>query len=392
MICASGLIAATGFSTGFATTAEAFLEPAEASIGARVGASVGVDNNTLVLGAPNDDEAGPFAGAAFIYERTAGAWHRSAKLLGPATDGFRAFGESVAISGDVVVIGAPFDGPYGHASGAVYIYERVNGQWMLHSTITPTDPAVNQQFGDAVAIEKTTIVVGAFLDSTRGSNTGAAYVFARSGDTWSQRAKLTASDASNFAFFGSAVAVNGKNVVVGAPTAETAYLFTKSGDHWIEQAILTAFDASSDYTAFGAAVAMDKSIVAIGAPLAATSVRKAGAVYVFENSDKHRSTQHKLTTASAMEEDEFGTAVAMHGHHLAVGSPYHGDFNEGAVYLFRASGKEWQEISLFTGDPSTAFLGAAVDLEKDTLAAGAPSFVDFTGTRGIGAGYVFRTR
>ena len=132
--------------------------------------------------------------------------------------------------------------------------------------------------------------------------------------------------------------------------------------------------------------------MAIGAPLEATSVRKAGVVYVFEGSGNGWTTQHKLTASSAMEEDEFGTAVAVHGHYLAIGSPYHGHFNEGAVYLFLARGQEWQEYSLFTGDPSTAFLGAAVDLEKDTLAAGAPSFVDFTGTRGIGAGYVFRIR
>lgn len=392
MIFASGLIAATGLSTGFAITAEAYLEPTDASIGARVGASVGVDDNTLVLGAPNDDEAGPFAGAAFVYERTAGTWQRTAKLLGPTTDGFRLFGEAVAISGNVVVVGAPFDGPYGFASGAVYIYERADGQWMLHSRITPVDPAVNQQFGDAVAFDGTAIVVGAFLDNTSASNAGAAYVFARSGNAWTQQAKLTASDPSNFAFFGSAVAVSGKKIVVGAPTAETAYVFEKSGEHWIEQAILTAFDGTlENYSAFGGAVAVHKSIIAVGAPLEATNVRKAGAVYVFSKTDDW-TMQNKLTTATAMEEDELGTSVAVHGHHIAVGSPYHGHFNEGAVYLFRARGKEWQETSIFTGDPLTAFLGAAVSLQKDTLVAGAPSFVDFTGTRGIGGGYVFRTR
>ena len=91
----------------------------------------------------------------------------------------------------------------------------------------------------------------------------------------------------------------------------------------------------------------------------------------------------------------FSVGIAQHSSRFtgcSGGAIDHGHFNEGSVYIFRARGKEWQEIFLLTGDPATAFLGAAVALRKDTVVAGAPAFVDYTGTRSTGAGYVFRTR
>src|SRR6187200_2165933 len=113
VVSVAALLTASLASPGFAKTDEQRLAPADASIGARVGASVDVDKDTLVLGAPDDQESGPFGGAVYVFERKGQNWQRTAKLLGPDSSGFREFGESVAVSGNTIVVGAPFDGPIG---------------------------------------------------------------------------------------------------------------------------------------------------------------------------------------------------------------------------------------------------------------------------------------
>ena len=374
-----------------AKTPEARLAPNDAAIGARVGASVAVEKDLVVLGAPDDDEAGPFAGAVYVFARHGQTWQKQAKLLGRTTDGFRAFGEAVAVSRDVIVVGAPFDG--GDASGAVYVYARKGNRWIEQARLVPGDSAPNQLFGDAVAVDGNTLVVGAFLDGQRAPNAGAVYVFTRTGNTWSQRAKLTASDASEYAFFGSALAIKGQTVVVGSPIAQTAYVFSGHKGNWTEQAILHAPDADvSTYTAFGAAVALDGSTIAIGAPMDAPFAPKTGSVYTFKAKAGGWVQQSKLSASDAAGEDEFGTSVAVEGNRIAVGAPYHDSSNNGALYLFTAQGTRWRETEIITGEPPTAFLGSSVALTAKTLVGGAPAFVDYTGLQSAGAGYVFPTR
>jgi hypothetical protein len=384
---------ATAFSaTSMAKTAATRLPTADASIGARVGASVDVDKDYLVLGAPDDLEAGPFAGAVYVFERQGQTWRRQAKLLGPATSGFREFGEAVAVSGNTIVIGAPFDGPEGESRGAAYVYERKGNEWILQARLTPSDSALNQLFGDAVAIDGSTIVVGAFLDSASAPNAGAAYVFERVGNAWTQRAKLTASDASEFAFFGAALAIEQKTILVGSPIAGTAHVFSLNGGTWKEQVILKAFDQStSDYSAFGSSVALDGSTIVIGAPLDGSGAPGTGAAYTFSKKGDGWIAQAKLSAADGKGSDEFGTAVAVDGKQVAVGAPYHDDANTGAVYVFQAHGNEWRQEDQVAGDPAAAFLGGAVALRKKTLVAGAPAFVDFSGFQSAGAGYVVET-
>jgi hypothetical protein len=393
LVCSSLTLAAGFTAPAAAKSAPTRLATADASIGARVGASVDIDRDYLVLGAPDDQEAGPFAGAVYVFERQGQTWKRVAKLLGPATSGFREFGEAVAISGTTLVVGAPFDGPAGESRGAAYVYARKGKQWTLEARLTASDSALNQLFGDAVAISDSTIVVGAFLDSELAPNAGAVYVFERVGSTWTQRAKLTASNASEFAFFGSALAIEGKTLLVGSPIAGMAYVFGLQGATWTEQAILSAFDQSpADYNAFGSSVALDDSTLIIGAPLDGAHAPNAGAAYTFTKKDNTWTAQSKLLAPDGAGSDEFGTSVAVEDKQAAVGAPYHGEANSGAVYLFQARGNEWRVNEKAAGTSSDAFLGASVALRKKSLVGGAPGFVDFGGTQSAGAGYVFPTR
>jgi hypothetical protein len=279
----------------------------------------------------------------------------------------------------------------GNSRGAAYVYIRTGNKWSLQATLTPSDPRDNQQFGTAVAIDDNVIVVGAFLDSAVQTNAGAAYVFTRTGNTWVQRAKLRASDASAYAFFGSAVAVSGSNIVVGSPTSETAYIFALNKTGWSEQAVLTASDAlEGDYSAFGASVAIEQDTVAIGAPAEGMNAVKAGAAYTFTRKGKAWVQQNKLTAPDGQEEDEFGTAVSITGKIIAVGAPYSGERNEGAVYVFGTKhGSEAVKNKLSSS--SSAFLGASVALSNAFVAAGAPAFETFTPSP-AGAVFVFPSK
>lgn len=374
-----------------AKSANIRLAPDDAAIGARLGASVAADKSLVVLGAPDDDEAGPFAGAVYVYVRHGQSWERQAKLLGPKTSGFRSFGESVAESQDTLVVGAPFDGPSGDGSGAAYVYARKGQKWIQQARLTPSDATPNQLFGDAVAIDGSTIVVGSFLDASRAPNAGAVYVFTRKNDAWTQQAKLTASNASQYAFFGSAVAISGNRIVVGAPTTESAYVFAPSHGQWQEQAILVAADANEgDYSAFGASVAIDGNNLVIGAPMDGSRGPLTGAAYTFRQQGSRWVQGEKLLSDDATEADEFGTSVAIDGRQIAVGSPYHDEHNNGAIYLFVEKGNRWKLQSTFTGQPTTAFLGSSVALKDDLLVGGAPAFVEFNGLQSSGAGYIFR--
>lgn len=376
----------TGFSNLQAASAR--LVPTDASIGARAGAAVSVDHDTLVVGAPDDDAAGPFAGSVYVYTRHGNSWQKQSKIVGPATTGYRSFGESVGVSRNVIVVGAPFEATDGNSTGAAYVYVRTGNKWNLQARLSPQDAATNQQFGNSVAIEDGAIVVGAFLDSATQRNAGAAYVFTRSGTTWSQRAKLTASDASPYAFFGSSVAISNLNVIVGSPTVETAYVFAPGKNTWTQQALLTADDAlEGDYSAFGASVSIDGNTVVVGAATEGMYAVQAGAAYVYRRSGGKWSQQRKLSAADGVTGDEFGTSVSLAGHVIAVGAPYHGDRNQGVVYVFDAkTGTPLRQIA--AGAPGSAFLGQSVDCSTEAIAVGAPAFPEFT-VSPAGAALVF---
>ncbi|HWL14435.1 MAG TPA: hypothetical protein VNR00_02445 [Opitutus sp.] len=367
------------------------LAPPEASIGARTGASVSLDGNTLALGSPDDDAAGPFAGAVFVFVRDGASWRQQARLLGPATTGQRSFGESVAVNRDTLVVGAPFDEVTGDASGAAYVYVRQGETWVQQAKLVPADRTADQLFGDCVAIHGDTIVVGAFLDSGRAPNAGAAYVFTRSGSAWTQKDKLTASDASEHAFFGSAVAIRNGTIVIGSPVSETAYIFKYSNWHWRQQARLAPADAvPGDYSGFGAAVTVDQDTIAIGAPAQSGADLETGAVYLYQWDGSRWAARAKVAASDAAAGDEFGTSVSLEGHVLAVGAPYCGASNEGAIYTFQRRTSGWSLKARHVAQTTefSAFLGASVCLCNGETVAGAPGFVEYAGRKTAGAAYL----
>lgn len=229
--------------------------------------------------APSASSAGYVAdaGSAYVFVRNGIAWTQQAKLVAgdPQTsDLFAGDNPNVAVDGDTVVIGAahPFGTP---PPGKAYVFVRTGTAWSQQQKLTASDGANGDRFGGSVAVSGDTAVIGAYSDDV-GANVdqGSAYVFVRSGGVWTEQQRLTASDGATSDMFGSGAAVSGDAVVIGARRDNvgsigdqgSAYVFTRSGTTWTENSRLTASDgASSDE--FGYAVALSGTTAVVGAYL-----------------------------------------------------------------------------------------------------------------------------
>src|SRR5579884_706866 len=220
------------------------------------------------------------------------------------------FGYSVAISGSTAVIGAPYKLS---GIGAAYVFVHSGSGWSEQAELTASDGAAGDEFGASVAISGFTAVIGSPIHN---SGTGAAYVFVRSGSSWSQQAELTASDGAVGDHFGGSVAFSASRAVIGAAQHNSAkgaaYLFVRSGSSWSQRRELTASNgvAGDD---FGTSVAAYGTTAVIGAP--GTNSR-AGAAYVFSGS----SPPAELTASDAAAGDAFGSSVAVYGSTTVIGA------------------------------------------------------------------------
>ncbi|MBI1761102.1 MAG: FG-GAP repeat protein [Acidobacteria bacterium] len=175
---------------------------------------------------------------------------QQAKLSAPDAAANDAFGDSVALDGNTAVVGAPFDDGSGANQASVYVFVRSDTVWTFQAKLAAVDGATSDQFGFAFALSGDTLVVGAPFDDI---DQDSVYVFTRSGTSWSQQQKLTASDGATGDHFGVAVALSGNTFVAGASDDNisanadqgSAYVFTRSGTAWMFQQKLTANDGAA---------------------------------------------------------------------------------------------------------------------------------------------------
>ncbi len=368
------------------------------------GWSVAISGDTAVVSAPHR-AVGPDVGqgAVYVFTRSGDSWTQQAELVssdGASNDGF---GWSVAVSGDTVVVGAPFHSVGGNSSqGAAYVFTDSGTGWTQQAELTATDGAASDKFGAAVAISGDTVLVGAADHATSGdSGRGAAYVFTGSGASWTQQAELTAGDGAPYDNFGYSVALDGQTAVVAAANHAVganngqgaAYVFTGSGASWTQQAELTASDGAP-YDNFGRSLAVSGDTVLVGAANHATSGdANQGAAYVFTGSGASWTQQAELTASDGASNDYFGWSVALDGDSAVVGAYQHtanDNLYDGAAYLFARSGASWtqqQELTASDGNNNDNF-GDAVALSGETAVVGAPCHA--VGSNGDqGAAYVF---
>ena len=224
------------------------------------------------------------------------------------------FGVSVALDGDTAVVGANQDDDNGSNSGSVYVFVRSGTTWTQQRKLVANDGTEYDLFGTSVALDGDTAVVGATGDDDNGSHSGSAYVFFRSGTTWTQQQKLVANDGASQDYFSNSVALDGDIAVIGAPghymspNSGSVYVFFRSGTTWSQQQKLVAGDGAAG-DAFGVSVALDGDTAVVG-----VGDNVDGFLYVFVRSGTTWTQQQKLVTAVPDRFDGDGKSVALDGH------------------------------------------------------------------------------
>ncbi len=356
------------------------------------GYSVSVSGNIALVGVPRDDDHGDNSGSVFAYRNDGTVWVLEAKLL--ASDGAAGdfFGTSIALNGDIAVIGSPGHGDNGSSSGSVYVFERDRlGVWKEMVELLASDGAADDNFGQAVSLSGNVALVGASGDADQGHHTGSAYIFARSRaepDHWAQAAKLTASEGAQQDLFGLLLCINGDVAVIGAAADDdnggssgSAYVFVRPKDGWAdmtENTKLTAFDGAQGDN-FGLDVSVSGDLVAVGAARDNDHGENSGSLYLFERNEggpENWGFVTKLTPQDGAKEDLFGFSVTLIGNRLMVGAPTD-DAWSGSAYLFardEGGGDNWGLVAKLTasdGARSNSFFGFSTSMTRDVAVVGA---------------------
>ncbi|MGI8601672.1 MAG: hypothetical protein ACR2OZ_01600 [Verrucomicrobiales bacterium] len=358
---------------GTTWTQQAYLKASNTGAGDWFGYSVAVAGDTVVIGAASegsnatgangnqDDNSAPGSGAAYVFTRSGTTWTQQAYLKASNTGAGDIFGQSVAVSGDTLVVGAYNEdssalGVNGSQlnnnapdSGAAYVFLRSGTTWTQQAFLKASNTGAADAFGFSVALSGDTAVVGAPWEDSRAfgvnhaaqsdnsaAESGAAYVFVRSGTTWSQQAYLKASNTGDDDQFGYSVAVSGDTVLIGAIHerssaigvngdqsnnsaffAGAAYVFVRSGATWAQQAYLKASNTASG-ARFGSSVAVSGGAVIVGAVFESSDTYEAGAAYLFLRSGTAWSQHAHLKASNAG--GNFGTSVAISDGSVIVGA------------------------------------------------------------------------
>jgi len=420
----------------------------------RFGYSVALEGDTMVVGAKDEDSAAigvggdqldlPTtvinSGAVYVFRRVGDTWAQEAYLKASNTGSSDSFGASVALSGDTLAVGAMNEGSdatvvdgnqasnVAPGSGAVYMFRRTGTTWAQEAYLKASNTGASDLFGRSVALSGETLVVAAIfedsdatgvngdLSNDLANDSGAAYVFRRTGTTWTQEAALKGSNASAGDNFGSSVAIFGDTVAVGAGgeasnatgidgnqadntavSSGAVYLFERTATTWAQAAYLKASNTGvSD--SFGNSVALSSDTLVVGAAdedSDATGVNgdggnnnslESGAVYVFRRTANSWTQEAYLKASNTGSGDSFSNCLALKGDTLAVGAINEAsnasgvDGNQaddstksGAVYLFRRTANAWtQEAYLKASNPGlNDFFATFVALSADSLVVGA---------------------
>ena len=292
------------------------------------------------------------------------------KLTASDIDEADQFGDAVALSGDLAVIGASRDDDLGSASGTAYVYryrlDEDTGawRWFEEAKLLASDGMPNDLFGWSVAIDAqapdgAVIVVGAYYDDEgANSNSGSAYVFRHNGSAWVEEAKLTADDAAGGDEFGHAVAVCADWIVVGAARDDdgdtntgSAYVFHYNGSTWVQAAKLNAPDAAAQ-DQFAVSLAISGDAIIAGAAMNDHAGSNSGSAYAFRYDGADWLFEQKLTADDAAEGDKFGQSVSISGSLALIGAYLDDEYadNTGSAYVFHYDGAWLQEARLIASD------------------------------------------
>eukprot|EP00567_Pseudictyota_dubia_P002266 CAMPEP_0197466536 /NCGR_PEP_ID=MMETSP1175-20131217/65105_1 /TAXON_ID=1003142 /ORGANISM="Triceratium dubium, Strain CCMP147" /LENGTH=829 /DNA_ID=CAMNT_0043002583 /DNA_START=149 /DNA_END=2635 /DNA_ORIENTATION=- len=387
--------------------ASAKITSAEGSRYHHFGESVDVSGGTAVVGEPRDKRDGCESGSAYIFERLelglGAEWIQRSKLVADDGSCLDGFGKSVAISGDSVIVSAVGDDDRGNHSGGAYVFTRVGTEWVQEAKLVPSDGEEEEWFGNSVAISGDLAVVGAFRDDDSGLWSGSAYVFRREGLTWKEEAKLLPIDGASRHYFGTSVSISGDTILVGAhghdDSRGAAYIFVHDGGSWTLQARLLP-KIRTERSEFGRSVAIEGDVAIVSAfgdsegrgagvnvfariggvwmeqaKLGDSEGRGAG-VNVFARIGGVWMEQAKLLPddAEAAGPGRFGHSIDLsEGGVVVIGAlPPHAVFGSSSAYVFQRTGMTWTQRAKLLSNDGDGFdmFGASVSVDGDFVFVG----------------------
>jgi hypothetical protein len=334
------------------------------------GRDVDLEMESAIVGADFADVgANPDQGAAYVFVLEDGIWQEQVRLVaGDGASGDR-FGRSVAISGDIAVVGADLADIDGEMfEGALYVFERTGDNWVEIQKLAASEGDAHDRLGASAALQGDVFVAGApseeggLLDGCQG--TGAVYVFERSGGAWSEVAKLFDPNGVCSDLFGEAVDLDGDTIVVGAPNAfvtgpsnrGAAYVYRRVGEQWLLEQRLLPWGPEPEF--FGASVALDGDTLLVGAEQEhVNGALRQGAAYVFRRTGTSWIGEQRLVASDGHEDSHFGIGAALLGHVALIGAELDlpGDRQRGVVYEYRYDGSAWNEIQRFAAPVGQGF-------------------------------------
>lgn len=366
----------------------------------RFGRAVEVNGSFAIVGAPESDVFGDRAGEAYIFEYDCGRgnWFQTSSLRGSCSDDNDFFGHSVAIGGDLAIVGAHHEESAASGAGAVYVF-RFDPQtsfWVEERKLTASDALSNARFGSAVSLDGNVVLIGAPDDNTGSALAGKAYIYRYDWGRgiWVEEQILQASDVTPSAHFGSSVSIRGDLALVGAPSGDApgvsfsgavyVFRFDPSSGSWIEVQKLSATDAALGDN-FGLSVSLGEGLAAVGAFLADGAAIDSGSVYVFRSDETGTWTQEeKLSASNGASGEFFGWSVSLSGNRILTASQAGGIDNSGAGYLYSYDSNtgSWgaEQILRRSTPAEDDFLGTSVSLSGTVALLGASGGVGIVGS------------
>jgi hypothetical protein len=349
--------------------------PDSVGAGGYFGTAVAVDGDLVVVGAPLDTGLEWASGAIYVFRLDGDQWIDAERLI--ADDGQVAdmMGVSVDISGDRIVAGAWFDDDHGSNSGAAYVFRNQGDGWIQEAKLTKPDPGPEDAFGRTVAIDGDRIVVGAPLDDDAGPSSGTVTSFVHENGAWVHEITLVSPSGSDGDEFGLGLDLRGEQLLIGSPWSGDgtghADLFEPGADgQWEHAAVFLHPDAGpGEY--FGFEPALGNGRLALGAYLDDQG-SPSGRVYVYEQAtDGSWAMQQAISPGASNEAEQFGISIDLESDVMAIGADLAG--TTGEVHLYDLQGGDWQLRSILQPESlnAGAEFGWFVDLDGDLLVVGA---------------------
>jgi FG-GAP repeat/PKD domain/Bacterial Ig domain len=389
---AQGLTNASSFSLiiakPFATSTQ-LLSP-NPKAGDLFGYSVAITDTYALVGAYQADNKGSNSGAAYVYKRSGDTWQYVQTLTasnGAASDNF---GQSLILTDTLAIVTARSGDGLATDTGAVYIYQRSGETWSEVQKLSSDDGVAGDEFGFSVALLGNSIFIGADEDDNKGS----AYIFQKQGSSYVQTQKLQPATLDANHRFGRSVAVFGTTLMLGAAGDDTngdgagaVYVYQNNGAGWSQVDILTASDGSAG-DRFGRAIEFDDRYAVISAVYDDALGSFAGSAYIFELKNGIWTQMQKLEGSDTDLEDRFGHSALLNGDYVMIGAYEAGA--TGALYVYKHMGNTWNQVNrlkpaqVVTGD----FLGEYSKMTSNYIISGARNHD--AGATNAGAVYIFK--